>query len=165
MQSRCIIVYMHFSGRKIIFASSSLITLLSFPNLLYANEASGSVVNEVNISNSTSGGSSTGRTDIVIECNGVKKEYHSDKAKNVSLSCDDETSGTVKSEVKIRNNSSITPNPTISEKVKQMKEEVEKKKEEIKKEVKTAKDKVENERKDLFEIFTTTIRDIINSIF
>lgn len=118
-------------------------------------------------STSTTKSSNTGRTDIVIECNGVKKEYHSDKAENVTLTCDDSTSGTVKSEVKITSDTSptskVTPNPTIEEGEKKIKEEMEKKKSEIKAEVKSARDKIKEQRKDLFEQMTQMIREFFQS--
>lgn len=154
---------MQLSGKKVLLlTSSSLFTLLSFPYLAYANESSVSVVNKVNVSNSTSGGSSTGRTDIVIECNGVKKEYHSDKAENVTLNCDDSTSGTVKSEVNVRTGSSnsakVSPSQTEEEKEK-AKDETKKLKEEVKKE----KEKMKEERRDLFEEITQLFREFFKN--
>ncbi|MBI2442534.1 MAG: hypothetical protein HYV40_01340 [Candidatus Levybacteria bacterium] len=119
------------------------------------------VENDTSSSNTTTTTTTTGRTDIVIECNGVKKEYHSDKAENVTLNCDDSTTGTVKSEVKISNNTSsatTSPNPTIEE----AKKKIAEKKEEIKKEVKAAKEKIK-ERNDLFEEITHMIREFFKN--
>lgn len=103
---------------------------------------------------------STGRTDIVIECNGVKKEYHSDKAENVTLNCDDESNGTVKSEVTINKNTSptlkLSPNPTQTD-------EIKKQTEEIKKEVKAAKDSLKKERDDLFTQMTQMLREFFKN--
>lgn len=125
---------MKLSGRKVILLLSPFLALLLFPNTVNASESNVSIVNKVNTSTS-SGGSTTGRTDIVIECNGEKKEYHSDKAENVNISCDSDVKGNVKSEVKISNiSASPTASQTIKEEIKKMKEEVKEKKEEIKKE-------------------------------
>ncbi|MEN9407398.1 MAG: hypothetical protein RLZZ455_614 [Candidatus Parcubacteria bacterium] len=111
-------------------------------------------------SSTTTTTKSTGRTDIVIECNGVKKEYHSDKAENVTLNCDDESNGTVKSEITVNKNSSpttkISTNPTETE-------ELKKKTEEIKKEVKSAKDTVTKERNDLFTQMTQMLRELFKN--
>lgn len=163
------------SGRKVLLVTSSLLTTFLIPhsvaaytesNVKITTEGGDSHVSVTSDADSTTTTTtkSTGRTDIVIECNGVKKEYHSDKAENVTLNCDDSTSGTAKSEVRINSNSSsITPNPTIEEGKKKIKEEIDKKKEEIKKEVKSARDKAEKERDDLFKELTQKIRDFFKN--
>lgn len=149
------------SGRKVFILSSSLFALIFFPSLVNANESSASVVNKVNTSSSTSGGSTTGRTDIVIECNGVKKEYHSDKAENVELNCDDETSGTVKSQVNITNNTSVSPAGKITP------QPTDKDDDEnngtSSGEVLGEKTKIREEREDLFEKITQFIRNLFKN--
>lgn len=149
------------SDRKVLLIASSIFTVLIAPRLVFAETiVTGDSHSSVSVKNS---GGTTGRTDIVIECNGVKKEYHSDKAENVTLNCDDETSGTVKSEVNISDGSSITPNPTIQEGKKKINEEIEKKKNEIKGEVKSAKDKIEQEQKNILEQITQIVTDFFKN--
>lgn len=164
---------MNATGRKILIFLSLLVFAILAVGTSYAvtkssvhvetegdGEANVHVENKVTSNTTTTTTKSTGRTDIVIECNGVKKEYHSDKAENVTLNCDDSTTGTVKSEVKITNGTSptskVSPNPTQIE-------ELKKQTDEIKDEVNAAKDKIKEERKNLFEQMTQFFREFFKN--
>jgi hypothetical protein len=90
----------------------------------------------------------------VIECNGVKKEYHFDKAENVNLNCDDTITGTIKSEVKISTaTASPTSHPTITKDVEKMKEEIKEKEDALKKEKITIFEELKKLFNNLFKNF------------
>lgn len=177
---------MQLSGRKVLLLLSPLILGFLSTKVVLANtvvnvesHAEGGSTAETHVESNINSRSTTnttttttGKTDIVIECNGEKKEYHSDKAENVHLDCDNTTSGTAKTQVNINNSTntqvtyppkakqSITPNPTIQ----QAKKEIDEQKEKIKQEVKSAKERVKEERKDLFEELTKMIRDLFKNL-
>lgn len=157
---------MKLSGRKVLLIFASIITvLLSTKSAIAKTIITGDQESSVTIKNqyqsqNNSQNTTTGKTDIVIECNGVKKEYHSDKAENVTLNCDDSTSGTVKNEIKITSDTSPTTKVTANPK---QIEELKKKTDEIKKEVREAKEKVKEERKDLFEQMTQMFREFFKN--
>ena len=128
-------------------------------------ETSGNGSSDVHIQSTTKSSNTTttttnGKTDIVIECNGVKKEYHSNNAENVNINCDDGTKGTITNVVKISNTAaSPTVDPTITQEKKGTKDE----ENNLKKEVKGAKGEVREQRQDLFEKITQMIRNFFKN--
>lgn len=171
------IVCMILSGRKALLIISSLLVSVLFPSTAFGvtnniyvessaeggSDATASIKSNVALNNNSTTTKTAGKTDIVIECNGVKKEYHSDKVEDVELNCDNSTTGTVKSQVNITTNTSPAAKISPRQISEEEKENINDEKKEIKEKVLGAKTKLGEERRDLFEQMTQFFRELFKN--
>jgi hypothetical protein len=162
---------MRVSGRKAILFVSPLIfglfavgiasakTVIKAESYSENGSSASTSIDSSTTTNNSNDQTTAGSTDVTIICNGVKKTYHSDSAENVDLHCDDDITGTVKTQVNIKNNvgTTITPSNETSKSAKMEEEKV-------KQDVKAAEDRMETDKKDLFEKVTELLRSIFKSL-
>lgn len=122
------------------------------------------VKNNVEASNSTSNNSET-TTDIIIETNGQRKEYHSTEPGEVTISSDDGTSI-----VTVNSNSSakITPKVTsivVNKDAADMNDKKDTSKETPKKEKNKTEDKTDNKNISFFEFVLSIPQKLFSAFF